>query len=65
MKMKTATLLGMIGAVVCTFINLFYVLLNLEIIHYDSNMAIATNLMVLFTWGTLAIFFYTLYENQK
>ena len=65
MKIKTATLLGMIGAIVSICVTLFYLLVNSGIVEYVPAISIVTNIISIFTSGTLVIFFYTLYKNQK
>ena len=78
MKIKSATLLGMIGAIVTILLTIFYLLLNLEVIKlvpedmdYEKSQQIytafnvITNLCSLFSAFTLAIFFYVLHKNQK
>ncbi len=78
MKIKSATQLGMIGAIVTIVLTFVYLLLNLEVIKlvpedmdYDESQRIYTtfnvicNLCNLFSAFTLAIFFYVLHKNQK
>lgn len=65
MKIKTATLLGMIGAIVSICVTLFYLLLNSGVFEYIPAISIVTNFISIFSNGTLVIFFYTLYKNQK
>lgn len=65
MKLKTATLWGMIGSIITIFLNFFYFLLNANVIDWAPAISIATNFINLFASGTLALFFYTLYKNQK
>lgn len=78
MKIKSATLLGMIGAIITIALTIFYLLLNLEAIKlvpedmdYEQSQKIYTtvnvviNLCQLFSAFTLAIFFYVLHKNQK
>lgn len=65
MKIKTATLLGMIGAIVSICVTLFYLLLNSGVIDYAPAISIVTNIISIFSSGTLVVFFYTLYKNQK
>ena len=65
MKIKTATLLGMIGAIVSICVTLFYLLLNSDVIEYAPAISIITNIISIFSSSTLVIFFYTLYKNQK
>ena len=65
MKLKTVTLWGMIGAIISICVSLFYLLLNADIIEYTPAISIVTNLISIFSSGTLVMFFYTLYKNQK
>ena len=78
MKIKTATLLGMIGAITSLVLNAFYVLLNTKMISlvneewdYEKQeqfyMVFNTTINILnaFSALTLVIFFYVLYKNQK
>ena len=78
MNIKTATLLGMVGAIISIVLNFFYVLLNTEVIKlgpedlgYERTEQIVrfvnvfSNLCSLFSAFTLALFFYVLYKNQK
>ena len=70
MKIKSATLLGMIGAIITLALTIFYLLLNIEAIKlvpedmdYEQSQKIYTtvnvviNLCQLFSAFTLAIFF--------
>lgn len=78
MKIKTATLLGMIGAIVWMVLTIFYILLNFEVIKlvpegvdYETSNKIyltfnfISNLSTLFSAFTLALFFYVFHKNQK
>lgn len=65
MKIKTATLWGMIGAILSIFITLFYLLLNAEVFDYTPAMSVITNILSIISSGTLVLFFYTLYKKQK
>ena len=78
MKIKTATFLGMIGAIISIVLYLLYILLNSEVItlipedmDYEESEHIYTvfNLIInscsMFSALTLAIFFYVLHKNQK
>ena len=66
MKLKTATLLGLIGAIISICCTFFYVLLNFgvgyELFHKINWLFQICNL---FSGISLAIFFFTLYKNQK
>lgn len=65
MKLRTVTFWGMIGAIVSICQSLFYLLLNADIIEYTPAISIVSNLISIFSSGTLVMFFYTLYKNQK
>ncbi len=78
MKIKSATLLGMIGAIISIAIYVFFILVNIEAIKlvpeemdYEQSQKIymavnvVTNLCQVFSACTLAIFFYVLHKNQK
>ena len=78
MKIKSATLLGLIGAIISIALGVFYILLNTEAItlvpedmDYKKSQEIykvvnvVTNLCSIFSSFTLAIFFYVLHKNQK
>lgn len=78
MKIKSATLLGMIGAVISIALYFFFFLLNIEAIKlvpedmdYEQSQKIymvvnvVSNLCQIFSAFTLAIFFYVLHKNQK
>lgn len=65
MKLKTATLLGMIGAILSVCLSLFYLLLNSAVINWSPAISIVANILSIVSNGTLALFFYTLYKNQK
>lgn len=65
MNIKTATLWGMIGAIISICITLFYLLLNAGVIEWAPAISIVTNILSIVSSGTLALFFYTLYKNQK
>lgn len=69
MKIKSATLLGMIGAIISIVLYVFFFLLNIEAIKLDYEIYTAvnviSNLCQLFSAFTLAIFFYVLHKNQK
>lgn len=67
MKLKTATLWGMIGAILSVCLSLFYLLLNsaVIVINWSPAISIVANILSIVSNGTLALFFYTLYKNQK
>ena len=65
MKLKTATLWGMIGALISACLSIFYLLLNSDIITWSPGISVVTNILSLISSGTLVLFFYTLYKNQK
>ena len=65
MKLKTATLLGMIGAICSILITIFYILCNSGVFEWSSKLNTITNSLAFLSEITLAIFFYTLYKNQK
>ncbi|MBF1522596.1 MAG: hypothetical protein HXN95_11370 [Prevotella salivae] len=72
MKIKSATLLGMIGAIISIALYVFFFLLNIKAIKLVQGMDyvytavnVVSNLCQLFSAFTLAIFFYVLHKNQK
>ena len=78
MKIKSATLLGMIGAIISLALYVFFFLLNIEAItliseemDYEKSQQIykvlnvASNLCQILSALTLVIFFYVLHKNQK
>ena len=68
MKIKSATLLGLIGAIISIALYVFSLLQNTGAIsmYIDYNVVIVIyNLCSIFSSLTLAIFFYILYKNQK
>ena len=65
MKLKTATLWGMIGAIISIFITLFYLLINADVIEWHPAISIATNILSIVSSATLALFFYILYKKKK
>lgn len=67
MKLKNATLLGMIGAIIGTLLSFIYFLMVTDIIGYEmiSNVNWLVQLLSLCSNLTLAIFFYSLYKKQK
>ena len=65
MKLKTATLLGMIGAIISTCLSLLFLFITAEIIEWKPEFSFASNTLSVISSATLALFFYTLYKNQK
>jgi len=78
MKIKTATLLGMIGAIISLCQYLFYLLLNskaISLVNEDWDYEkkeqvylafnVTNNILSAFSALTLMMFFYVLYKNQK
>ena len=78
MKIKTATLLGMIGAIISLCQYLFYLLLNskaISLVNEDWDYEkkeqvylafnVTNNILSAFSSLTLMMFFYVLYKNQK
>lgn len=68
MKIKSATLLGLIGAIISIALYIFSLLQNTGAIsmYIDYNVVIVIyNLCSIFSSLTLAIFFYILHKNQK
>lgn len=78
MRIKTATRLGLIGAIINIAVIVFHILLTLDVINLgnaedDLEKYIRINtiasailyLCSLFSAFSLAVFFYTLHKNQK
>lgn len=65
MKLKTATLWGMIGAILSICLPFYYLLQNTGVFSWTPTIGIATYILSIVSSGTLALFFYTLYKNQK
>ncbi len=65
MRIKTATLLGLIGAILSILITLYYLIHNFMCLPLSEGMYICTTILSILSEATLAIFFYTLYMNQK
>lgn len=65
MKLKTVTLLSMIGAILSLCMSFFHIMLNGGIIEWSPIWNLVTNLVSLVSGTTLILFFYTLYKNQK
>lgn len=62
MKLKTVTLLGMIASILSACISLLYLLGEWE---FMTGISFLANLVSIFSGASLALFFYTLYKNQK
>lgn len=62
MKLKTVTLLGMIASILRACISLLYLLGEWE---FMTGISFLANLVSIFSGASLALFFYTLYKNQK
>ena len=65
MKLKTITLLGMIAAILSACMTFFFILINSGVVEYSPSISIISNLISIFSSATIALFFYTLYKNQK
>lgn len=65
MKLKTITLLGMIAAILSVCMTFFFILINSGVVEYSPSISIISNLISIFSSATIALFFYTLYKNQK
>ena len=65
MKLKTVTLLGMIASILSVCNSLLYLLVNSGIMEFSHTLSILANLVSIFSGASLALFFYTLYKNQK
>lgn len=66
MKLKTITLLGLIAAILSTCNSFIYILCwNVGVIEYSVTLSILSNLISIFSSAIFALFFYTLYKNQK
>ncbi len=69
MKLKTATLIGLIGAIFSIFVTMFYLFLNMGVINIEmeSYSSILPFMQVITVCSniTLVVFFFTLYKNQK
>ena len=65
MKLKTITLLGMIAAILSACMTFFFILINSGVVEYYPSISIISNLISIFSSATIALFFYTLYKNQK
>lgn len=65
MKLKTITLLGMIAAILSVCMTFFFILINSGVVEYSPSISIISNFISIFSSATIALFFYTLYKNQK
>lgn len=65
MKLKTATLLGMIGAILSLCVGFMYFLLNTHVVEPSHTIILLGNVLTIVSGATSALFFYTLYKNQK
>lgn len=65
MKLKTIIMWCVIGAVANLCVSLMYFLLNLNIISYSLIISIIGGLVSMAFNGGIALFFYTLFKNQK
>ena len=65
MKLKTITLLGMIAAILSACMTFFFILIISGVVEYSPSISIISNLISIFSSATIALFFYTLYKNQK
>lgn len=65
MKLKTITLLGMIASILSVCMTFFFILLNAGVVEYAPAFSIISNLIAIFSSATIALFFFTLYKNQK
>lgn len=65
MNLKTATLLGMIGAIIPAILNIYYLMANTGVIEWSEGMSACTNVLHMISNCALALFFYILYTKQK
>lgn len=72
MSFKNISLFAFIGTLTLVAEALFYLLLNMQVIEVESWNAeswktfyIATGIISLFGYGSLALFFFTLFKRQK
>lgn len=63
--MKKATLIGLIGVIVITLINLYYVIANLISEYSVPIQYIIPNILSFMGWCGLVYFFFELYKKQK
>lgn len=68
MKLKTATLLALISMCIILIIAFINTIISFAEIVYSDGLKLWYNVSGIFyllAWGSVAIFFYTLYKNQK
>ena len=72
MSFKNISLLAFIGTLTLAAEALFYLLLNMQVIEVESWNAdswktfyIATGIVSIFGYGSLALFFFSLFKRQK
>lgn len=65
MKIKDATLIGLVGALISLFLSLFYMMNLAGLFSYNEVLAWITSLLNFVSTCTLALFFFMLYKNQK
>lgn len=63
--MKKATLCGLVGVIVITLINLYYVIRTLTADYSLSFEYLIPNILSLVGWCALVYFFAELYKRQK
>ena len=65
MKLKTATLLGLIGATSCIVLSIFCFFMKSSIYEMTPLFYTVSDIIKIIAEGTLVLFFFTLYKNQK
>jgi hypothetical protein len=68
MKLKNFTLLAFVGVVILALQSLFYVFSNAGVITFSSDPKMiftVLNVISFISWVFIALFFYSLYKNQK
>ncbi len=68
MKLKNFTLLAFVGVVILALQSLFYVFTNSGVITYSSDpktLFTVLNVITFVSWIFIALFFYSLFKNQK
>lgn len=69
MNLKTATLLALIGVLVCILAQLAFLPLQTGMLELDYDIFrifnVATTIMVILGRGCILVFFFVLYNNQK
>lgn len=68
MKLKNFTLLALVGVVILALQSLFYVFSNAGVITFSSDPKMiftVLNVISFISWVFIALFFYSLYKNQK